>query len=337
MKTVFVIGAGASKEVKLPVGADLKKHIADSLRSPSKGGEGVIWEALSFLFHRGDAGFDFSQLHLVTARIRDAMPLSISIDNFLDVHAEDTTIVTCGKLAIVHSILKAESKSTIFVDRASASKLQFSGAVEDTWFNRFMQLLTEGCRRSNLVHRLSSIVLIIFNYDRCVEHYICHALQTYYGLSEIEAAELLKSIEIYHPYGTVGSLPHLGRDHPTEFGEIPHASSLPGLAGQIKTFAEGTDKESSDIVAIRQHMDTALRLVFLGFAFHQMNMDLLQPKRQITDRKVFATCRGLSDSKTEMISRRFGYRDPFGNDGLHFRDVTCSQLFQEYSHDFFLT
>lgn len=308
--------------------------IANSLRQPSKGGEGAIWEALSYLSNQDALGVNFAQLHPITAGIQKAMPLAISIDNYLDAHSEDNTIVTCGKLAIVHSILKAESQSTLFVDQSSNAKLNFA-EVETTWFNKFMQLITEG-PRSNLEHRLSSIVLIIFNYDRCVEHFIFHALRGYYyGMSESEAAELLDRIEIYHPYGSVGSLPCLSRAHPVGFGELPHASDLPGLAKQIKTFTEGTDKESSDIVAIRQHMETGVRLVFLGFAFHNRNMDLLQPKMQVRDRKVFATCRGLSTSRVKNISLRFKQNLLMMDDGLHFAEVECRHLFSNYSHDFF--
>ena len=104
MKTVFIIGAGASREVNLPVGSDLKNQIAKSLRPPSKGGEDKLWEALDFLTSRGYPGsFTIEQLNKASARIRDAMHQAISIDNFLDVHADDETIVLCGKLAIVHS------------------------------------------------------------------------------------------------------------------------------------------------------------------------------------------------------------------------------------------
>lgn len=197
-----------------------------------------------------------------------------------------------------------------------------------------MQWLAD-CRPVDLERRLSSIVLIIFNYDRCIEHYIYHWLKSYYGLKPAAAANLLSMIEIYHPYGTVGPLLSLGADDGIGFGSIPHPSNIPPLAGKIKTFTEGTDEKSSDIVAIRHHMGTALRLVFLGFAFHQMNMDLLQSGPPVRNRKVFATCRGLARSKTEMISGGFSMSGPFiGDSGIHFCNVACNQLFQEFSHYF---
>lgn len=215
--------------------------------------------------------------------------------------------------------------------------LQFKGAAETTWFNGFMQLLTEDCHKTNLKRRLSSIALIIFNYDRCVEHYIYHYLRSYYDIDEAEAADVVKGIEIYHPYGSVGSLPYLDGEHPIQFGEMPHARTLPILASQIRTFTEGTNEKSSDIVAIRRHMQTALRLVFLGFAFHSRNMDLLQPKQHLKDRKVFATCHMLPHNKIDKISLGFGSNGPLGDDGLHFDGIKCSRLFNNYSHDFLLT
>ena len=50
-------------------------------------------------------------------RIRDAMPQAISIDNFIDTHGENKLIELCGKLAIVRTILEAEAKSTLIVDK----------------------------------------------------------------------------------------------------------------------------------------------------------------------------------------------------------------------------
>lgn len=270
------------------------------------------------------------------------MPQSISIDSFLDVHSDNKAIVFCGKLAIAYSILKAEFRSLLYL-KDLYSMLSFKGDLEKTWFNGFMQLLTEGCHKENLRQRFSSIALIIFNYDRCVEHFIYHSLRSYYGIDGAKAADIIKGIEIYHPYRCVGSLPYLSKESPNSFGEIPHPTNLPILAKQIKTFTEGTDKDSSDIVAIRRHMKTALRLVFLGFAFQEKNMELLEPEQYIRDRKVFATCQGISSSRVTTISHRFGPKDPsdnrviyIGDHGLNFHDMKCSQLVNDFSHDFLL-
>ena len=60
-----------------------------------------------------------------------------------------------------------------------------------------------------------------------------------------------------------------------EFGAEPNAQDLVRQE-QIKTFTEGTNPEASDIVEIRDQVAEADTLVFLGFAYHQQNLELLR-------------------------------------------------------------
>jgi hypothetical protein len=332
MKTVFIIGAGASSEVRLPVGTELKKHIADALTDwPRK--DSAISDVLTDLSNRGN--YDLNKMFQASSHICNAMPQAPSIDNFLNTHPNDELIELCGKLAIAHTIVVAESGSSLYIHPTNMT-LKFS-LIEEIWLNSFMQLLTEDCSLQDLKSRLASICLIIFNYDRCVEHYIYHWIQNYYGIVASDAAKLLKEIEIYHPYGTVGSLPCLGSGNTIEFGVKPHATKLLGLASQIKTFTEGTDEESSDILSIRQHVKTSPRLVFLGFAFHRINMKLLFPEPEETvsnaNRKIFGTAFGLSGRDRETIASELVAYGKFNEENIYLQRLTCRQLFREHKRD----
>ena len=186
---------------------------------------------------------------------------------------------------------------------------------------------------------LDSIVLIIFNYDRCIEHYLYHSIQNYYQISAEDVAKLLQSLEVYHPYGTVGSLPWLNSDRAIAFGDLPSVRQLLELASKIKTFTEGTDELSSDVKAIRAHMKTANKLVFLGFAFHRLNLELLLPESESmklgkppTGRIVYATAYGISPSNTSLIAGKLESRETLREKNIHIRnDLKCSGLIGEYS------
>ena len=340
-KTVFVVGAGASKEANLPIGSELKKSIAKVLDIRFErgfqmvSGDHDIVEALRVAVAGSDPqsrGIN-SFIH-AGWRIRDAMPQAISVDNFIDAHSGDKQIELCGKLAIVRTILEAEAKSYLFVEFLGDHRLKF-GQLENTWFHSFVQLLTENCQSSDLATRLNSVALVIFNYDRCIEHYLYHAIQNYYAMSASDVAHLLQGLEIYHPYGTVGSLPWLSRKNEIEFGATPYPKQLLELASQIKTFTEGTDELSSDVNSIRSIMKTSHKLVFLGFAFHRLNIELLLPKTTSenppTGRRVFSTAHGISKSDTDSISAELANRgELFVGNILIRNDLTCSQLFREY-------
>ena len=143
-----------------------------------------------------------------------------------------------------------------------------------------------------------------------MEQFIYYALQNYYKISEAEAAELFKIIKIYHPYGDVGTMPWINQDNAMEFGTKPDPQKLLQLAQNIKTFTEGTDPNSSEILEIRKHMATAERVVFLGFAFHELNMELIDPGPNKNEYwsginvKCYATTLDRSDNDKSIIETR---------------------------------
>jgi len=337
--TVFVIGAGASKEANLPTGYELKSKISKLLDirfdfNNQKSGDCIITDAMR-IFVRSPEGHNGNinpYLHEAW-HIRDALPQAISIDNFIDAHRDNDKIALSGKLAIVRSILDAERRSLLYFEKPRIdSNINFS-RLEKTWYISFFQLLTENCQKNDLKERFKSITLIIFNYDRCIEHFVYNALQNYYKLSEAEAAEQVKNINIYHPYGDVGTLPWINQNGAMGFGAEPNSQKLLDLSQKIKTFTEGTDPKSSEILEIRKHMGVADRVVFLGFAFHKLNMQLITPE-YVDDSnnskvKCFATTYGISNSDKEVIDEQIKklYRDEIG---VSMANLLCGEFFTEY-------
>lgn len=336
-QTVLILGAGSSQEAGLPVGEELKKHVAQMLD---------IRFAESGRLQSGDASIVDAVRHHIhpdrnpnphrhaACRIAAAMPQAISIDNFLDAHKDDEKIQICGKLAIVQGILAAERRSKLYHQPMSRDAFEHS-RVAGTWFNGFFQVLTENCRLDGLERRLSGLTLIVFNYDRCIEHYLFHAFQTYYGIDEKSAAEFVKQIRIYHPYGSVGALPWFGGSVMSPFGLEARGSDLLKLAGGIKTFTEGTDPSSSDVVDIRAKVGAADRIVFLGFAFHPMNLQVLwdssvkPPPGSAAE--CYATGKGISTNDVGVIAAELAELGGYVERKVRIRnDFTCADLFREY-------
>lgn len=339
-KTLFIVGAGASAEVGLPIGSELKKRIASALSYEIQRGwelvrgDEIILNALRALAELSAPPESIDAYIRAAHRTRDAMPQVISIDNFLDQHSDDKHIKECGKLAIVRTILKAEASSLLFINPSNIhNKMRFDG-LEDKWYGHLWKLITENCNRAGLKERFSSIAFIIFNYDRCIEHYLFHSLQNNYSISPEKAAEIVGCIEIYHPYGIVGELPWRSQQNSIGYGGTPDARQLRELAGQIKTFTEGTDIASSHVSAIRGCMMMARRIIYLGFAYHKLNMELLTPTPNTLSvsphLEIFGTALGESESNNTVI------RSVVADGKIHpqnarIRDMECSELFREYS------
>ena len=270
---VLVVGAGASKEVGLPIGAELRSKIAEALNIQYEygrtqvSGSKHIDNAFRVLVEDLNPPSNNINSHLESSwRIRDAMPQAISIDNFIDSHREDERIAICGKLAIANCILAAEAESDLYVHRREHhSKIDFT-SVESTWFNAFFQLLTENCREQEIEARLGQVAIITFNYDRCIEHYLHGALQNYYGVSSQRAAEALKQLQVFHPYGSVGTLPWQ-QGEGIEFGASLHGRKLVQVSKGIRTFTEGTDPEHSDVESIQSVLNKRAALLFSASRF----------------------------------------------------------------------
>jgi len=338
--TIFVVGAGASKEAKLRTGLELKGHIAQLLDiryghfgDKQEHGDYLIASALFEHVRQPDGRRGDINPYLHEAwHIRDALPQAISIDHLLDAHRDNDKIALCGKLAIVRSILMDERSSLLYYEPSRGSNFNFR-VLENTWYIPFFQLLTENCRKNDIKERFKSITLIIFNYDRCVEHFIYNALQNYYKLSVEESIKLVTNINIYHPYGVVSTLPWVDQSGAIEFGAEPRSTQLLELSKKIKTFTEGTDPGSSEILEIREHMRIANRVVFLGFAFHKLNMQLIAPEQldgtSNSDIRCFATTLGISSSNKEVIEGQI--KELYhGEIIVNMANLVCYDFFKEY-------
>lgn len=334
-KTVFIIGAGASKEANLPTGTELKGEIAKLIdfEDDQNRGDSRIIEAIHQMVRDSKRADELDSYANAARHISSALPLAISIDNFIDAHRDDAKIALCGKLAIVRSILNAERRSALFKkdDYDFSLGVDFS-KIENTWYLSFFQLITENCRKEDLGERFAQISLIIFNYDRCVEHFLFNALKHYYKMSGEETTDLIGHLQKFHPYGKAGDLPwSVGDENRVKFGADVDTHKLLDLSQKIKTFAEGTNPESSDITSIKKCMLEADRLAYLGFAFHEMNMQLIAPNKNSANkwRTCYATVFNISKSDQETIKNHILR---IYNNQVHIKMVNtvCVNFFSEF-------
>ena len=169
--TTFVVGAGASKEVGMPTGEELKDRISRSLAfritdsRRVEGGNSSIYKALQQLAKSRQKSDQSINQYIQTANlISSAMPQAPSIDNFIDSHRDNLSVAECGKLAIVEAILYAEKNSKLFIDPSNIyNRLRFADA-SNTWFNEFFQLLTLNSTIDHLPGRLRKVRIVCFNY-----------------------------------------------------------------------------------------------------------------------------------------------------------------------------
>jgi hypothetical protein len=229
----FIVGAGASCEYGLPVGATLLTKIMstvllDRVHPDNLGFMNVFAERLDFYTKAGKELAEF---------IKSGVP---SIDDALTWFSSRAEVVELGKAAIALEILKAE-KSSVLCD--NFSDIVNSPKAINTWIPHFLSMVMTGHKNEDAEKAFKNVSIINFNYDRTIEHFLYGALQHNFGLKERRAKDIVNGIKMFRPYGKVGPLrwqsePELGLG----FGEITDRRRLISASKNILTFSEGVTK-----------------------------------------------------------------------------------------------
>src|SRR5262249_111119 len=190
-----------------------------------------------------DSDVSSNEHRRAASQVAQGIVYSRSIDGYLHSHKDNKLLQVCGKLAIVRTILEREKQCALYVDD-TRRPFQFRDhvGVQRSWFRAFMHMLVDGIVVSEQLDAMfSNLAIVNFNYDRCVEHFLFHALIDWSNRSEGGIADLLnKRLMIYHPYGRVAPLPWQSRDG-IGFGAEIDEHALAKCASGIRTFNEELD------------------------------------------------------------------------------------------------
>jgi hypothetical protein len=332
-RTLFIVGAGASAEVGLPAGIGLARIIARKLDVNIEHGRIKDYgDAELFSQVRRQYTADFNDHVEAAIGIRDGISLVNSIDDFLDIHSGNVLMKRIGKAAIVKSVIEAERTSKLFPDYSTSSTLNY-GLLDETWYVKFMRILGRSRSLPNVETIFENITFLVFNYDRCIEQFLGHAVQQLYGIKPDQAAGIVTKLNVIHPYGSVGLLatvPYGGRPH----GQIDYLA----LGEHIRTYTEQI-VEQETLTKIREEVEAADQIIFLGFAFHDQNMALLKQNKQINRKMFFGTAYKISNNDTKQIEKSLmdwvitaHHSKDFKENFLNINNrLTCSQLFDYYA------
>lgn len=335
--TVFVVGAGASAEADMPLGAALTGEIAKLLSFELefghnlKRGDHVIYHAIRQLVQHHEWGDN--QFIRSGRSVAEAMDLALSIDTFLESHGNNREFVKLGKLGIVRAISLAESRSLMRYGNDGHTPFRIS-ALSDSWYYSLARQLFTGVPADRPDSAFENVSFVVFNYDRCLQTFLIRAAENYFRLSRPEAEALISRVRIVHPYGTIGSV-FSGSENFVSFGS--QEFDINPVSDRIRTFSEACDQSA----ILQQWLFNAETVIFLGFGFHDQNIALLdisahlEPDRGIL-RRVFATTKGMSKSDANVVVNRISYalrgepEDPEDPREIWTNNGSCADLFSTY-------
>jgi hypothetical protein len=326
-RTVIVVGAGASKEFGLPLGVELIEQIGWLLKIKSQPpylqlNSDSFTKAFRMEFFEELKNKRIDSYIPKFERIKRAMPLSVSIDNFFAVD-NDPEIERICKIAISNVILSAESKSDIYADIVNYPNNVKREISKKHWIHALFQKLQTGITRANIDEFGKNCKIISFNYDRSITHYITIAIMDYFSISFVEARTICNQIEIIYPYGSLGD---------AEYGDCSIANIVKA-SKSIQTFTE-QKTAPTNIERMKEAVLNSTHMIMLGYGFHRQNLELLQPNEQNTTLcQVICTAYKANDEeKAHIVSllknlcRNSHLRS--GHDGgVIFNTDGCWQLF----------
>jgi len=286
VRTVFVLGAGASVPFGFPSGFDLSEHVVQALQP-------------------GHAGFnDLSSIGEQTQedviRFRDAFHHSgkNSVDAFLE-HRVD--LMAIGKLATAHTLIARENAAKLF-----------------TYGNSWLRELYNRMNSTFETFARNQLSFVTFNYDRSVEHFFFSALSNTYGRPADEVKSVLERIPVVHLHGRLGALPWQGgqtRPYETTIDRDTLTIAAENIKIIHEDIADGRDKE---FALAKELLSKADQIILMGFGYNSTNVERLGI-RDLPDGKMIGTCVGLG-AKGEAAAQEItgGKVQLIGGDCTHF-------------------
>jgi hypothetical protein len=230
-KTLFVLGAGASKPFRFPVGADLRLQIISEPK--------VAW----YLRQCGYSETACNQF------IEEFKRSGFSIDAFLARRAQFDEI---GRVAISAALLPREEDDALYL-------VDGKPGCSDWYQSLWLKLVGDSTCAAEFRNR--QFKSISFNYDRSLERYLHLTAMASFGLLAQDAYELVSDFFPYHVYGQFGDY-----DHDTIFQREP--VHVRAAAENLKVMP--STRPASD-EACQALLSWADQVYFVGFSFDPMN------------------------------------------------------------------
>ena len=263
--------------------------------------------------------------------IAAGLPGCESIDDLLERHAEDKNYESAAKLGIAECILAAERGSPLR-QNPSNIRLPTIDGYSQHWASRLLQTVAKGCAKGgkNLAETFTRLKVINFNYDRCFEWFTFLWLRNVYNLNEYEALEILKLLDVVHPYGSLGPIPGTSREG-IPFGYEPNEHELFEISQNILTYSESLEKDHRPGLISKLTQDSD-RFIFLGFAFHPQNMNLMNMGTGISGSQVYATTVGMPPPRWENAQYRIARTLSQSKKSISIlsSEVSCEELIRHY-------
>jgi hypothetical protein len=280
-KVTLVLGAGASAPYGFPLGRKLMVDVINKLNTSNSGHDQGFSQVLLRLGFDGQLQSDFA------AEMRWAK--QSSIDAFVQERQEFLQI---GKAAIAAALIPYEN-----LDDLVSLESEFSSEpTNQRWYTYLLDLLGES--QTFTENHLS---IITFNYDRSLEYFIFQTLIHRFNLAAALAIELLKTIPIIHVYGQLGKFDFESEANGRPYSTLMDDINVKQCVDEMNLIHEPRDedefaKSKEDVYKVLRNTET---LIFLGFGYHEKNLERLRLSQNFIGNTVVPTFYGMKEGEKQ--------------------------------------
>ncbi len=283
-KTVFILGAGASKPYGFPTALELRRDIIYSFPEMFK---------LAFAEYNAVPNVNIN-LSPEYAKLIDTFNYSSipSIDLFL---SRNKHFYDIGKKIIAFLIAYYEIKS---VFRENVLNPQYD------WYTFVYNILTKNIINTEDLLQLfqqNEVSFVTFNYDRSLENFLYESIFNSFTSKRNEIKSLIANLNITHVYGKIAPLPWQDNGFTFKYNEPNIYGWLDELTSDIKIIYEQRNEKLEEI---QQKISEARNIFFLGFGYANENLEALDFSNLMSNKhKIYGTGLGLTESEIIKIKR----------------------------------
>lgn len=285
-KTVFILGAGASKPYEFPTARELRIDIINnSFKYFLELGK--YWDSEQIEWQK-------KQFNIFTERLQKAK--TVSIDLLLSINND---LADLGKKLITLSLNHFEKQYY---------QKYLSDPTHYDWYDElYNTFLIAGIHSIDNTEdfKNNKVAFITFNYDRSLEYFLWTALSYHFhSLEDKILYEIYSSIPIIHVYGDLGNFNDViqKKSGNNDLGGISHPNDLGRISKNIKTIYERTDVEKEKIMGL---IENAEQLFFMGFGFADENVKAIGlDKIKWNKRTCYSTAFDITDREQQRIKNR---------------------------------
>tara|TARA_Y100000310_G_C20471832_1_gene710445 strand:- start:143 stop:922 length:780 start_codon:yes stop_codon:yes gene_type:complete len=194
-----------------------------------------------------------------------------------------------------------------------------------SWYHSLFNVMLDGTHWENFSN---DVYFVTFNYDRSLEYFFFRSLKnTYTKLGVDELYKIMQNLKIVHVHGKLGSLMWEGKTDLREYKSNINQDNLFKASSSIVTINE-SDENTPEYTQARELIGNSRKVIFLGFDFHDFNIQRLNATNCLNDKKILGTAMDISSRRMEEIVKII----PNSKIGL-LPDINCSNFMNQNTHN----